>query len=132
MEEEFPSKFQVFLRQTLRKLKEINAIIFLIGISLSIVFIALFLNSIISSFYHGTDPFLTFIYGGIVLVISQVLIFLGTKLVQKRITINELATSSNLLLASGGTIFVLTIFVFIALLIILAALFGFCLILGAY
>lgn len=130
MEEELPSKFQVFLKKVSRKLKEINTIIFLIGISLSIVFIVLFINSIFDSFFYGTDPVLTFIYGGIALGISQILLFLGTKFIQKRITKNELATSSNLLLALGGIIAVLTIFIFLALLIILAAFFGFCLIIG--
>jgi hypothetical protein len=130
MEEEMHSKFHIFFKKVLRKLKEFNTIAFLIGTSSGIVFIILLIHFILGSFFHGNDPFLGLIFGGCAIGISQILIILGTRFVQKRIAKNESATSSNLLLVSGAVIFVLTLFIFLAILVILAAFFGFCLILG--
>jgi chromate transport protein ChrA len=132
MEEEISSKFHIFLKKVLRNLKEFNTIAFLIGTTSGIIFIILLIHFILGSFFHGNDPFLGLFFGGIAIGTSQILIILGTRFIQKRITKNESATSSNLLLATGAVIFVLTLFIFLAILIILAAFFGFCLFLGVY
>jgi hypothetical protein len=124
IEEIEDSKIKNYSQKIKSKLKETNTIIFLVGSVSALILAVLFIIDVVDSMMGGGPFDSLVVIAGILLGICLIMIILGLNFIQRIITKSKAAKSSKLLIVSGTTIFSMTLFISLIVVIVGALLYG--------